>query len=209
MTGDLPSIQQMECFIIYGRVQNFTRAAKEANITQSAFSAQMKNLESTLGVALIQRSKRGSHLTPEGEAFLKRITAWMDGLHKIVYDLQSTAATQSVELNVGILRTLGDIQVNRQSRTSARRTRTCTSTSSTLRLTRSRAPCRTTVSTSSRRTTSPTPCPMAGRQTSMRPRTSAGTILSTTRHSCSRRACRSRARKSSVIPSSSTRRTTS
>lgn len=113
MTGDLPSIQQMECFIIYGRVQNFTRAAKEANITQSAFSAQMKNLESTLGVALIQRSKRGSHLTPEGEAFLKRITAWMDGLHKIVYDLQSTAATQSVELNVGILRTLGDIQVNR------------------------------------------------------------------------------------------------
>ncbi len=75
MTGDLPSIQQMECFIIYGRVQNFTRAAKEANITQSAFSAQMKNLESTLGVALIQRSKRGSHLTPEGEAFLKRITA--------------------------------------------------------------------------------------------------------------------------------------
>ena len=103
MTGDLPSIQQMECFIIYGRVQNFTRAAKEANITQSAFSAQMKNLESTLGVALIQRSKRGSHLTPEGEAFLKRITAWMDGLHKIVYDLQSTAATQSVELNVGIV----------------------------------------------------------------------------------------------------------
>lgn len=113
MIGDLPSIQQMECFIIYGRVQNFTRAAKEANITQSAFSAQMKNLESTLGVSLIQRSKRGSHLTPEGEAFLKRITAWMDGLHKIVYDLQSTAATQSVELNVGILRTLGDIQMNR------------------------------------------------------------------------------------------------
>ena len=113
MIGDLPSIQQMECFIIYGRVQNFMRAAKEANITQSAFSAQMKNLESTLGVSLIQRSKRGSHLTPEGEAFLKRITAWMDGLHKIVYDLQSTAATQSVELNVGILRTLGDIQMNR------------------------------------------------------------------------------------------------
>ena len=113
MIGDLPSIQQMECFIIYGRVQNFMRAAKEANITQSAFSAQMKNLESTLGVSLIQRSKRGSHLTPEGEAFLKRITTWMDGLHKIVYDLQSTAATQSVELNVGILRTLGDIQMNR------------------------------------------------------------------------------------------------
>lgn len=111
--GDLPSIQQLECFIIYGRVQNFTRAAKEANITQSAFSAQMKNLESTLGVALIQRSKRGSHLTDAGKTFLTRITAWMDGLHKIVYDLQSAEESQPVELNVGILRTLGDVQMNR------------------------------------------------------------------------------------------------
>lgn len=77
MMGDLPSIQQLECFIIYGRVQNFTRAAKEANITQSAFSAQMKNLESALGVTLIQRSKRGSHLTEAGKVFLARITDWM------------------------------------------------------------------------------------------------------------------------------------
>ena len=106
MMGDLPSIQQLECFIIYGRVQNFTRAAKEANITQSAFSAQMKNLESALGVTLIQRSKRGSHLTEAGKVFLARITDWMDGLHKIVYDLQSANAAQPAELNVGILRTL-------------------------------------------------------------------------------------------------------
>lgn len=113
MMGDLPSIQQLECFIIYGRVQNFTRAAKEANITQSAFSAQMKNLESALGVTLIQRSKRGSHLTEAGKVFLARIMDWMDGLHKIVYDLQSANAAQPAELNVGILRTLGDIQVNR------------------------------------------------------------------------------------------------
>lgn len=209
MTGDLPSIQQMECFIIYGRVQNFTRAAKEANITQSAFSAQMKNLESTLGVALIQRSKRGSHLTPEGEAFLKRITAWMDGLHKIVYDLQSTAATQSVELNVGILRTLGDIQVNRHIAHFRQTNKNLHFNVFDLETDQIARALQDDVSTSSRRTTSPTPCPMAGRQTSMRPRTSAGTILSTTRHSCSRRACRSRARKSSVIPSSSTRRTTS
>ena len=74
MMGDLPSIQQLECFIIYGRVQNFMRAAKEANITQSAFSAQMKNLESALGVTLIQRSKRGSHLTEAGMACTRSST---------------------------------------------------------------------------------------------------------------------------------------
>ena len=43
--GELPSIHQLECFIIYGRVRNFSLAAQEANITQSAFSVQMKKLE--------------------------------------------------------------------------------------------------------------------------------------------------------------------
>ena len=76
MSGDLPTISQLECFIIYGRVGNFARAAQEAHITQSAFSAQIKHLETTLGITLIQRSKRGSQLTEEGEAFLTRITAW-------------------------------------------------------------------------------------------------------------------------------------
>lgn len=113
MMEELPSISQLECFIIYGRVQNFTQAAKEANITQSAFSAQMKKLEATLGVTLIQRSKRGSHLTPAGERFLARIGDWMEELHKIVYDLRTAEGAEQMELNVGILRTLGDIQMNR------------------------------------------------------------------------------------------------
>ena len=68
----------------------------------------------------------------------------MDGLHKIVYDLQSTAATQSVELNVGILRTLGDIQVNRHI-AHFRQTNNLRFNASTSRRTRSRTPCRTTV----------------------------------------------------------------
>lgn len=38
-----PSIQQLENFIIYGKVRNFATAARRANITQSAFSFQMKN----------------------------------------------------------------------------------------------------------------------------------------------------------------------
>lgn len=113
MSGDLPTISQLECFIIYGRVGNFARAAQEAHITQSVFSAQIKHLETTLGITLIQRSKRGSQLTEEGEAFLTRITAWMDGLRKIVYETRSAAESQPVELNVGILRSLGDIHMNR------------------------------------------------------------------------------------------------
>lgn len=133
----------------------------------------------------------------------------MDGLHKIVYDLQSTAATQSVELNVGILRTLGDIQVNRHIahfRQTNKNLRFNVFDLETDQIAHALQDDRLDVVSTYYVADS---LRMAGRQTSMRPRNSAGTILSTTRHSCSRRACRSRARKSSVIPSSSTRRTTS
>lgn len=112
MRENLPTIEQMECFIIYGRAGNFARAAREANITQSAFSAQIKHLECVLGVKLIKRSPRGSHLTEEGERFLPRIRKWMEGLREIVDDTR-LAVEEPAELNVGILRSLGDIQMNR------------------------------------------------------------------------------------------------
>ena len=66
---ELPSIQQLENFIIYGKVRNFATAAHRANITQSAFSFQMKKLEEMLNIQLITRSNRGSDLTREGEFF--------------------------------------------------------------------------------------------------------------------------------------------
>lgn len=97
MPESLPTIAQLECFIIYGRVGNFARAAQEAHITQSAFSAQIKRLETTLGVTLIHRSRRGSQLTEEGKLFLARITGWIDGLRKIVYDTRATAETKPTD----------------------------------------------------------------------------------------------------------------
>ena len=54
--SELPSIQQLKNFITYGKYQNFTSAARAANITQSAFSFQMKRLEELVGIQLIELS---------------------------------------------------------------------------------------------------------------------------------------------------------
>lgn len=56
---ELPNIQTLRSFVIYGRLGNFTLAAKEANVTQSAFSAQIKKLEIIVGVPLIRRDNKG------------------------------------------------------------------------------------------------------------------------------------------------------
>ncbi len=59
---ELPTMQELQSFITYNKTGSFIMH-KSMNITQSAFSAQMKKLERLVGVKLISRSTRGSRLT--------------------------------------------------------------------------------------------------------------------------------------------------
>lgn len=111
--NELPTIHQLECFIIYGRIKNFSLAAQEANITQSAFSVQMKKLEEAIGVTLIRRSTRGSDLTEAGMAFLAKAQICVEQLREAVAEVQESAKRTPVELDVAVLRSLGDVHMNR------------------------------------------------------------------------------------------------
>lgn len=109
---ELPTIQQLKNFIVYGTCRNFTVAAQAANITQSAFSAQMKKLEDSVGLQLIERSNRGSRLTPEGEEFLRRLTPILHELEGCLYDMQAKNGTIQT-LSIGTMLSLGDVLMNR------------------------------------------------------------------------------------------------
>ncbi|MBB1124168.1 LysR family transcriptional regulator [Limosilactobacillus albertensis] len=61
--------QQMKYFIAVVDQHNFTRAAEENNISQSAISQQIKELENTLDVKLLDRKGRSFELTTAGEFF--------------------------------------------------------------------------------------------------------------------------------------------
>jgi DNA-binding transcriptional LysR family regulator len=60
-------LRDFECL---ARTLNFTRAAHERNITQSAFSRRIKALESWVGAPLINRAQYPVQLTPAGAQFL-------------------------------------------------------------------------------------------------------------------------------------------
>ncbi len=63
-------INWLQDFACLGRTLNFTRAAEERNITQSAFSRRIKSLEIWLGVPLIKRSTYPVQLSEAGVQFL-------------------------------------------------------------------------------------------------------------------------------------------
>lgn len=93
----LPSLQELTAFEAAGRHKNFTTAAVELSLTQSAISKQIKNLENTLGVFLFHRSKGRVELTPQGERYLLSV-------RRILYEYETE--THSIIASAGSETTL-------------------------------------------------------------------------------------------------------
>ncbi|MFD9565561.1 LysR family transcriptional regulator [Streptomyces sp. NPDC059994] len=62
----VPDLSAMELLIAVARHGSLGRAARDLGITQPAASSRIRSMERHLGVALVDRSPRGSKLTAEG-----------------------------------------------------------------------------------------------------------------------------------------------
>ncbi|MGV8916461.1 MAG: LysR family transcriptional regulator [Pseudomonas sp.] len=69
----LPSITALQCFEAVTRHLSFTRAAEELNLTQSAVSKQVAQLEELLQHLLFRRVRRRLQLTPAGALYLGEV----------------------------------------------------------------------------------------------------------------------------------------
>jgi LysR family glycine cleavage system transcriptional activator len=76
----LPSLGTLRAFEAAARHQSFTRAAAELNLTQTAISHQIKNLEDLLQVALFARERSAVRLTDVGHEYLESVR---DVIHQI------------------------------------------------------------------------------------------------------------------------------
>jgi DNA-binding transcriptional LysR family regulator len=68
----LPSITALQCFEAVTRHLSFTRAAEELNLTQSAVSKQVAQLEELLQHLLFRRVRRRLQMTP-GDLYLVEV----------------------------------------------------------------------------------------------------------------------------------------
>jgi len=68
-------LRQLAYFVAVAEERNFTRAAQRIPIAQPAISQQIHRLESELSEKLFVRDRRGTRLTPAGEALLPHARA--------------------------------------------------------------------------------------------------------------------------------------
>lgn len=69
---------QLRTFRVVAETLNFTRAAEQLNLTQSAVSHQIKALETELGEPLFIRAKRGVRLSEPGKLVLEHAQRILD-----------------------------------------------------------------------------------------------------------------------------------
>jgi LysR family hydrogen peroxide-inducible transcriptional activator len=68
----LPSLRQLRYLLALAQQLNFTRAAEVSFVSQSTLSTGLRELESTLGVQLVERDRQSVALTPIGEQVVAR-----------------------------------------------------------------------------------------------------------------------------------------
>ncbi len=100
-------IKQIKYFQSVVRLKNFTKAAEENFISQSAISQQIQALEKDLGVKLLLREGRKFSLTPAGEFFYRKSLVLVNDFDRICRETLKIATGGDQKISVGYLRHYG------------------------------------------------------------------------------------------------------
>ena len=103
---DTLTLKQLRYFCALAELKQFSKAADHCAVSQAALSIQMKQLEESLGLALLERSPKSVSLTSHGRAFLEKAKGVLAGVDDIK-DWQNASSTQPMgELRLGIIPTI-------------------------------------------------------------------------------------------------------
>jgi DNA-binding transcriptional LysR family regulator len=86
--------------------RSFTRAAREAGLSQSALTRQMQALEQRLGLDLLNRTTRSVEVTPAGLFLAAEAARLIGGVSSALDGLQSAFGSARPEVRVSVSRTL-------------------------------------------------------------------------------------------------------
>ena len=102
----LPSLRQLSYLVELAERLNFREAAEAQFVTQSTLSAGIKELETTLGVQLVERDRRTVRLTAVGEEVVARARGVLAAATDLAEAARSAAEPLSGPLRFGTIPTI-------------------------------------------------------------------------------------------------------
>lgn len=97
------TFKQLRYFDALARELHFGRAADACAITQPALSMQIHELESSLGLALVERTRTGIKLTPKGEEIANRAQRLLNDVRDLIDYAKQSAGLLSGTLRLGVI----------------------------------------------------------------------------------------------------------
>ncbi len=101
-----PSLRQLEYLIAVARTLNFRQAAESCHVSQPALSAQIQQLEATLGVTLFERDKRRVRLTAVGADLAERARSILGDVSDLVDAAQASKRPLAGTVRMGVIPTV-------------------------------------------------------------------------------------------------------
>ncbi len=100
------TIRQMRYFEALASCGHFGKAAEIVNVSQPALSAQIREMETALGVKLVERSRAGVFLTPEGEELLPEVSRILSSVENLMERAKRARGLLQGRLRLGIIPTV-------------------------------------------------------------------------------------------------------
>lgn len=99
------SLRQLQIFVAVARHLSYTRAAEDLHLTQPAVFAQIKQLEESIGLPLLERIGKQLHLTPTGHEVLATSRETLDALERLEMRLSDMQGLKRGRLRIAIVTT--------------------------------------------------------------------------------------------------------
>ncbi len=103
----MPTLKQLRCLVALADTLHFRRAAERCHVSQPTLSGQLRALETSLGVQLVERSRTRVVLTDIGEEIAARAQWILRETDELVALARAGQGLLSGTLRLGVLHSLG------------------------------------------------------------------------------------------------------
>lgn len=101
-----PTFKQLKYLVTLHRTMHFGKAAEECAVSQSTLSSGIQELETLLGITLVERTKRNVMFTPLGLDIVGRATEILNSVNDLTQLAARTKAPLSGPMTLGVIPTV-------------------------------------------------------------------------------------------------------
>ncbi|MEO1221022.1 MAG: LysR substrate-binding domain-containing protein [Pseudomonadota bacterium] len=113
MSTYLPTIKQLQYLVALHEAGHFGRAADASFVSQSTLSAGIRELESLLGVTLVERSRRVVRFTRLGEQVVEKANKLLREAEELAELVQAAGKPLSGQLRMAVIPTIAPFMIPR------------------------------------------------------------------------------------------------